>query len=105
MLVVRPAWGVCVQVTTTNQETGEVGKEPLMTLGKFRCAAPLTRGETCPNAMPHMRLVLHSPGLETKATCTDVNTHPSSGRLHLPAQKHWHDATVEGRLGVEAAPC
>ena len=66
MLVVRPAWGVCVQVTTTNQETGEVGKEPLMTLGKFRCAAPLTRVETCPNAMPHMRLVLHSPGLETE---------------------------------------
>lgn len=25
-----------MQVTTTDQETGEVGKEPLMTLGKFR---------------------------------------------------------------------
>ena len=38
---------MCVQVTTTNQETGEVGKEPLMTLGKYRCAAPTTYVETC----------------------------------------------------------
>ena len=27
-----------MQVTTTNQETGAVGKEPLMALGKYRCA-------------------------------------------------------------------
>ena len=27
-----------LQVTTTDQETGEVGREPLMALGKFRSA-------------------------------------------------------------------
>lgn len=30
-----------MQVTTTDQETGAVGKEPLMTLGKFRSGKEL----------------------------------------------------------------
>ena len=72
-----------MQVTTTNQETGEVGKEPLMTLGKYRWA------HICGCRWGVARSAAHSSCLVAwgRAERTDQRNNGMLLRLHLPS---WH---------------